>query len=356
MRAYLVALVLLLVIFGSIGGYLFQRFGAFAQMDFTPPPVTIAASAAQRETWDQTLSAVGTIQAVRGVELTSETSGEITAILFDSGETVAAGQPLVVLNDEVEQASRASQVANVELATLLFERDSALILQKSIPQSQFDRSRADLQRARAQLLETQARLANKTIAAPFAGTLGIRRVDVGDYLAPGTVIATLQDTSELEIDFTVPARFASKLKPGLAVAVAVDAYPQREISATVTAVDARVDPDTRNVLLRAKLEEVEGLIPGMFAVLEVDLGDQQEVVTIPETAMTYSLRGNTVWVIEDAQEGGLSAAARVVVAGSVRAGRIAVLEGLQPGERVVSVGQNKLYRGVRVEIDEDLQL
>ena len=356
MRAYLVAIILLLVIFGSIGGYLYQRFSAFADMDFSPPPVTIAASLARQEIWDQTLSAVGTIQAVRGVELTSEASGEITQILFDSGDAVAAGQRLVVLNDEVEQASRANQMANVELASLLFDRDSALIQQKSIPQSQYDRSRADLQRARAQLLETEARLANKTITAPFAGTMGIRRVDVGDYLSPGTVIATLQDRSELEIDFTVPARFSPKLQPGLSVKVSVDAYPERKFTATVAAVDARVDPNTRNVLLRAKLDEVEGLLPGMFAILEVDLGDQQQLVTIPETAMTYSLRGNTVWVIEEAEGGGLTATARVVVGGPVREGRVAVLEGLQAGEKVVSVGQNKLYRGVRVVVDEDLNL
>jgi membrane fusion protein (multidrug efflux system) len=356
LKAYLTAVVLLLLIFGSIGGYLYQRFSSFADMDFTPPPVTIAASEAMLATWDQTLSAVGTIQAVRGVELTSEASGEITKILFDSGDKVRKGQLLLVLNEEVELASRQNQIASVELAQILYNRDSTLIKQKSIPQAQYDRSRADLARARAQLLETEARLANKQIEAPFAGTMGIRRVDVGDYLSPGTVIATLQDHSELEIDFTVPARYAPKLKPGLPVSVRIDAYPDREFSATVVAIDARVDPNTRNVLLRARLDEVEGLIPGMFAVLEVDLGDRQELVTVPETAMTYALRGNTVYVIEDVEDGGLTATARVVVAGTVRDGKISVLEGLSAGERVVSVGQNKLYRGVRVVIDEDVNL
>ena len=354
LKAYLIVIFLLLAIFGSIGGYLYQRFSAFADMDFTPPPVTIAASDAVLETWDQTLSAVGTIQAVRGVELTSETSGEITQISFDSGDKVTAGKRLLVLNDEVEQASRQNQIASLELAQILFDRDRALIAQKSIPQTQFDRSRADLNRARAQLLETEARLDNKQIEAPFSGTMGIRRVDVGDYLAPGTVIATLQDHSELEIDFTVPARYSPKLRAGLTISVRVDAYPNRVFHATVAAVDARIDPNTRNVLLRARLEEVDGLIPGMFALLEVDLGDRQQVVTIPETAMTYALRGNTVYVIEDADSGDLTATARVVVAGTVREGRIAVLEGLSAGEQVVSVGQNKLYRGVRVLIDENV--
>lgn len=356
MKAYAVAIVLLLVIFGAIGGYLYQRFSAFASMDFTPPPVTIAVSTARAETWYETLSAVGTIQAVRGVQLTSETSGEITQIRFDSGDTVAAGQLLVVLNDEVEQASRNNQRASLDLANILFERDQSLIRQKSIPQTQFDRSRADLERARAQLAETEARLANKRIEAPFAGTIGIRQVDVGDYLAPGTLIATLQDHSELEIDFTVPARYAPKLRAGLPIDVRVDAFADRVFKAVVTAVDARVDPSTRNVLLRARLADTDGLLPGMFATLALDLGEQQALVTIPETAMTYALQGNTVYVIEPLEDGSLTATARVVRAGKVRDGRVAVLEGLSAGEQVVSVGQNKLYRGVRVVIDEAVTL
>ncbi|NJN52204.1 MAG: efflux RND transporter periplasmic adaptor subunit [Gammaproteobacteria bacterium] len=356
MRAYVVAILLLLVIFGSIGGYLYQRFGAFAAMDFSPPPVTIAASTATLESWDETLSAVGTIQAVRGVELTSESSGEATRILFNSGDHVSAGELLVVLNDEVEQASRQNQLASLELAELLFDRDRALVEQRSIPQTQFDRTKADLERARAQLLETDARLANKSIRAPFAGTIGVRRINVGDYLSPGTVIATLQDHSELEIDFTVPARHTPKLRAGLRVAVSVDAYPSRMFGAVVAAVDARVDPNTRNILLRARLTEVAGLLPGMFAVLDVDLGEQQQVIAIPETAMTYALQGNTVYVIEPTADGQLTATARIVRAGRVRDSKVAVLEGLNAGDRVVSVGQNKLYRGVRVVVDESVQL
>ena len=356
MKAYVFVIVLLLAIFGSIGGYLYQRFSAFASIDFMPPPVTIAASTAVLETWDETLNAVGTIKAVRGVELTSETSGEITYIHFDSGDQVTARQLLVVLNDKVEQASRKNQIASLDLAQLLFVRDQTLIEQKSIPQTQFDRSRADLESARAQLAETEARLANKRIEAPFAGTMGIRRVDVGDYLSPGTVIAALQDHSELEIDFTVPARYSPRLRAGLNLSVRIDAYPERTFSAVVTAVDSRIDPNTRNVLLRARLKEAEGLLPGMFAVLEVDLGDKQRVITIPETAMTYALQGNTVFVVESTQDGGLTATAKVVRSGNVRDGKVAVLEGLEAGDKVVSVGQNKLYRGVRVVVDENVAL
>ncbi|MGI9325233.1 MAG: efflux RND transporter periplasmic adaptor subunit [Pseudomonadales bacterium] len=356
MKAYAIVVGLLLVIFGAIGGYLYQRFSAFADMDFSPPPVTVAASTATLQRWGQVLNAVGTIAAVRGVELTSETSGEITQIHFDSGQRVTAGQLLLVLNDQVERASRRNQLASLELANILFERDSALIKRKSIPQSQFDRSRADLERAKAQLAETNARLANKRIEAPFAGTMGIRRVDIGDYLAPGTIIATLTDHSELEIDFTVPARYAPSLRPGLPVSVRVDAFPDRVFSAQLTAIDATVDPNTRNVLLRAALKDAPGLLPGMFTTLEVDLEQKQQVVTVPETAMTYSLQGNTVYVLEKTADGGLTAIARVVKPGTVRGGQVAVVDGLSAGEQVVSVGQNKLYRGVRVLLDETVDL
>ena len=356
LKAYVVVTAILIIIFGAIGGLLYKRFSAFSSMDFSPPPVTIAASIATSESWEQVLNAVGSILAVRGVDLTSETSGEITEIHFDSGDVVKTHQLLVVLNNEIEAASRNNQIAGLELAEILFERDKALIKQKSIPQSQYDRSRADLGRAKAQLAETEARLANKKIRAPFAGTIGIRRVDVGDYLSPGTVIATLQDHSELEIDFTVPARYAPKLRAGLNVGVEVDAFPDRRFEAVVSAVDSRVDTATRNVLLRAVLKDSEGLLPGMFATLEVDLGENQSVVSVPETAMTYALQGNTVYVVEETEDGSLTANARIVKAGQVRNGKVAILSGIEAGERVVSVGQNKLFRGVRVLVDENVAL
>ena len=170
------------------------------------------------------------------------------------------------------------------------------------------------------------------------------------------IVSCTSPDTELEIDFTVPARYAPSLQAGRGVKVRVDAYPERVCSAVVTAVDSRVDPNPRNVLLRARLREATGLLPGMFAVLEVDLGLQQQVVAIPETAMTYALQGNTVFVLEPTEDGQLTATAKVVRAGKVRDGRIAVLEGLNAGDRVVSVGQNKLYRGVRVIVDENVRL
>jgi membrane fusion protein (multidrug efflux system) len=352
LRAYLLVAFLLLVIFGAISAYLYRQSSGLAATDFSRPPATVAAAIAQRETWPSTLEAVGTIKAARGVRLSTEESGEITGITVKSGDRVAAGDLLLTLNDQVEQASRERQIANLELAKLLFERDRQLIKQKSIPQTQFDRSKADLDSAIAQLAETEARLENMRVRAPFSGTVGIIHARVGDYIEPGDTITTLQDLSELEVDFTVPARHFPQLHRGLDISVRVAAFPQRTFRATLQAVDAQVDAGTRNLLLRASLRDSEGLLPGMFASLTIDLGRPQEVVTVPETAIAYSLHGNTVYLVHE-KEGQLSVEPRVVTTGGSRQGRTAVTGGLEPGTRVVTAGQNKLFRGAPIVIDEN---
>ena len=351
MRAYLYVAVLLLLIFGGIAGYLYNKFSTFASMDFTPPPITVTATVAASETWPATLEAVGTIRAARGVELAAETSGEIIAISVTSGDQVSAGQLLLTLNDSVEQASKKRQQANLVLARQLHERDASLIKQKSIPQSQYDRSQADLDAAIASLAEIEALLDNKRIVAPFAGTIGIIKVKRGDYIESGTAITTLQDLSSLEVDFSVPARYFPDLQHGLQVKVRT-ASSKREFPATLVAIDAAVDTGTRNLALRARVEQSDGLLPGMFAQLLIDLDQPQEVVTLPETAVTYSLQGNTIYVVEE-DEDGLFVQPRVVQTGAVREGRIAIASGLKPGEQVVSVGQNKLYRGARIVLEEN---
>ncbi len=351
MRAYLYAFLLLLVIFGSIGAYLYNRYSTLSNADFTPPAVTIAAGTAKSEVWPSLLEAVGTIRAARGVELSAETSGEVIEVAAQSGEVVQQNQLLVTLNDAVEQASLKRQQANLTLAQLLHDRDARLIKQRSIPQNQYDRSRADLDSALAQLAETEARLQNKRIVAPFAGTIGIVAVKVGDYVDPGDTITTLQDLSTLEIDFSVPARHFPNLHPGLKIAVHTSAFPEREFSATLEALDSRVNAATRNLLLRASLDDSEGLLPGMFARLVIDLDKPKNVVAVPETAVTYSLHGSTVWVLNQGR-GQTTAHPRVVETGAARDGKIAINAGLRAGEWIVTVGQNKLQRGARVTIDE----
>ncbi|MFT5693012.1 MAG: membrane fusion protein (multidrug efflux system) [Oceanicoccus sp.] len=357
MRSYVATFVVLVMIFGSIAGYRYTQSSGAAAANYPRPPVVIAASRSIFESWDQYLDSVGTIKAVHGVELSSETSGQITQIFFDSGDVVSKGELLLILNDTVEQASKQNQIASLDLAKLLHERDAKLVEQKSIPQSQYDRSRADLQRAQAQLIETEARLSQKRITAPFDGTLGIRRVDVGDYVSPGTVIASIQDLTELEVDFTLPSQAGPLLAKGQSITVAAAAYPEQQFQATLFAMDSRVDTSTRNIAVRAKLEPGSRLLPGMFATLRIALQREKKVVTVPETAVTYSLHGNTIYIIRSTADDTVLGQEPVIVeVGQVRNGRIAILSGLDEGEQVVTAGQNKLYRGALVAIDESVKL
>lgn len=355
MRAYLFAGLLLLLIFGGIGVYLYSRYAQLSAMDFSPGPVTITAAIAQTANWDSSLAAIGTIRAVRGVELSAESSGEVTAVAVTSGDQVKKGDLLVALNDRVEQASRENQIASLHLARLLYQRDLKLVAQKSIPQSQYDRSRADLDQATAQLAETEARLDEKRIHAPFAGTVGIVHAKVGSYINPGDNITTLQDLSELEIDFTAPAHYYPLLRLGQAIKVRTDAFPDKTFDATLRALDTKVDPATGNLLLRATLAQGSNLLPGMFAQLEIYLGTPRELVVLPETAVTYSLQGDTVYVLEQ-DDKGLSVAPRVVTTGAARDGRVAISSGLASGERVATSGQHKLFKGARVVVDDAVAL
>ncbi len=347
-------IVLLVLIFGGIAGYLYNKFSALSATDFTPPPITIAAATAQTAIWPSRLEAVGTVRAARGAELSAETSGEVMAISVQSGDPVEAGQSILTLNDSRERADRRRLEANLKLARQLYERDANLIKKKTIPQSQYDRSLAELNSAIAQLAETDARLDNKRIIAPFDGTVGIIRVKVGDYIESGTPITSLQDLADLEVDFSVPDRYVPSLRTGLGIAVRVAAFPDKVFKATVSALDASVDSGTRNLLMRAQLDESDGLLPGMFARLVIDLDQPTRVVTVPETAVSYSLHGNIVYVLTQSK-GQTTANPRVVETGETRDGHTAILKGLLSGEWVVTAGQNKLHRDARVTIDDEVK-
>ena len=350
MRSYFYVALVLMIIFGAIGGYLTKRYLEFSKLDFSPPPVTVAVERAVVDSWSQSLNAVGTINAVRGIELKSETAGEVSEIYFESGQTVSAGQPLVRLNDDVEQATRKNRLANLELARVFFDRDKALLENKSISQSKFDQSRANKDSAVAKLSEIEAVLSRKVISAPFAGVIGLRRIDLGDYLSLGDVITNLQDLTQLEIDFSIPSRYRASLKTGLTLDVKVDAFPDSTYTAKVSAIDSRVDVSTRTLSIRAIFDKTQGLMPGMFGSLNLDLGQTQELVTLPETAVTYSVQGNVVYFVHEDKKVS-TAFPRVVEVGPARDGKVAILSGVSEDELIVTAGQNKLYRGAKVRFD-----
>jgi membrane fusion protein (multidrug efflux system) len=303
LRAYVIAVTLLLVLLGGTGLYLQQRFSAFAAADFTPPPATVAAAQARSAPWRETIEAIGTVRAARGILLSAETAGDVTALHVRSGDDVQAGQLLLSIDERVEVATRQRILARLELAELLYERDASLIRQKSIPQTQFDQSRADLAAARAELAEIDAILRNKRVTAPFAGRLGILQVRLGDYVEAGTPLATLQDLSALEVDFSLPDRYAPRLRPDSPCPCTPRHSPSGRFGPRCRHWTRASTRNTRNLNLRAVIEDGEGLLPGMFARLRMDLGSAPQRVLVPETAVTYSLQGDTVYVIERDDQG-----------------------------------------------------
>ena len=334
------------------------------QMFSAPQPaISVDAATAEERPWQGRLPAIGTLKAFQGVDLTVEVGGTVQQVLFRSGEQVSLQQPLIQMDSDVEQASLGTAQAELGLARVEYERGRSLVNRQSISKSEFDRLSASLQKANASVAQLQAQLAKKRILAPFAGTIGIRQVDLGDYLSPGTPIATLQDLSKLYVDFFLPEQAVPKLAVGELVRFSVAAYPSEMFEGEIAAINPKVEDTTRNVQVRAMLINPDNkLLPGMFANLEVLLPGEQNLIVVPETAITYTLYGNSVYVIgekkgEDGQvvkddkgQAELVVERRFVETGERREGQVVILKGLQAGEQVVSAGQLKLDNGAHVSI------
>ncbi|MDM8347521.1 efflux RND transporter periplasmic adaptor subunit [Pseudomonas sp. sp1636] len=336
------------------------------QFSAPPPPISVNAAEAVERPWQSRLPAIGTLKAFQGIDLTVEVAGTARDVLFQSGEKVGLDQPLIQMDSDVEKASLSTAQAELGLARVEYQRGRNLVNRQAISKSEFDRLSAELQKANASVAQLQATLAKKRILAPFAGTIGIRQIDVGDYLASGTTIATLQDLSTLFVDFFLPEQNVPQLAIGQRVRVQVAAYPDEVFDAQIVAINPKVEATTRNLLVRARLANPdEKLLPGMFANLQVLLAGETPQVLIPETAITYTLYGNSVYVIapQRAEDGSPASTAdgqpilqverRFVETGERREGRVVILKGLQSGEQVVSAGQLKLDNGARVAIVSD---
>lgn len=342
------------------------------------PPVNVTATNAEKRDWQSRLPAIGTLRAIQGVTVTAEVSGIVRNILFVSGDKVKQNQPIVQLENDVEEATLRTAEADLGLAQVEYERGKSLVGRQAISKSEYDRLAAQLNRSTATVAQLRAALAKKRILAPFDGTIGIRRVDVGDYVSPGTEIVTLQDLSTLLIDFFLPEQDFPLLKPGQAVTVRVAAYPEQSFEALIEAISPRVDNETRNLLVRASMANPDGkLLPGMFANLEVQLPDSAPRVVVPETAVAFTLYGNSVYVVvpqkkkaddkdtdvastsqtkaTPSSEKKLEVERRFVKTGERREGNVVILEGLKPGEQVVTSGQLKLDNGTAVAIVKDPQ-
>lgn len=329
---------------------------------FALPAVTISSSKATLKTWTPTINAVGSVVAVNGVDVSPEVAGSVMAIHFQSGQMVTAGQPLVQLDDRTDQQDLKNFTAQLTLSQLNYNRQADLIKTKSTAQSSLDEASAQLQEAQASVDKTKVLISQKLIAAPFSGKIGIREVNLGQYVSPGTTLVGLQSMDPLFVQFTLPQVHFKQLYMNQAVTIEVDNYPGKIFQGKITAIDASVDVQTRNILVEATVPNKDlQLYPGMFANVEVMLPTKENVITVPQTAVSFSLYGDSVFTItpdgKDKDDKPIfKVHRRYVTTGDRRGNEIAVLKGLKTGEEVVTAGQLKLEDGVQVHIDNSVKL
>jgi membrane fusion protein, multidrug efflux system len=323
-----------------------------------PPPATVSVAEAKAEVIPNLLVAVGELAAVHQVNVTSDVSGRITEIQFIAGAHVKAGTPLVQLYDAPEQGDLSNFKAQATVGQLSLDRAKQLAARQFGPQATVDTAQAAFDQAQAGIAKTEAIISQKLVRAPFDGDLGVRHVEVGQYLTAGTQIVSLTDLSVLYANFTVTEKGSGQLKDGQTVRVVVDAYPGRIFEGKVTTIEPQISSDTRNIHVQATIDNPDHILkPGMFATTTVVLPDKPPVVTVPETAVDYSLYGDSAFVIQEKKgddgKTSLSAVRTFVQTGNRIDGRAEILKGVKPGDRVVAVGQLKLQSGAAVTISAD---
>ena len=323
-----------------------------------PPPATVTVAQARSEVVPNLLTAVGDLAAVHQVNVVPDVPGRVTEIKFTAGASVKAGSPLVQLFDGPEQGDLANYKAQATGASLALDRAKQLAARQFGPQSTVDAAQATYDQANAGIAKTEAIISQKLVRAPFDGELGVRHVEVGQYLTAGTQIVSLTDLSQLYANFTLTEKDSAQLKVGQVVRVAVDAYPGRTFEGKINAIEPQIATDTRNIHVQATLDNPDHILkPGMFTTTTVVLPDRPAVVTVPETAVDYTLYGDSVFLITEktADDGktSLTAVRTFVRTGDRIDGRAEILSGLKVGDRVVAVGQLKLQSGTAVAISTD---
>jgi multidrug efflux system membrane fusion protein len=357
---FIIVGLLLALLVGALVGFNAFRDHAIKQFfaNNRPPPTPVSISEAKSEVIPNLLTAVGDLAAVHQVNVTSDVSGRITGILFDAGSSVKEGAPLVQLFDAPDQGDLANFKAQAVVARLSLDRAKQLAARQFGPQSTVDQAQATYDQANAGIAKTEALISQKLVRAPFDGVLGVRHVEVGQYLTAGTMIVTLTDLSTLYANFTVTEKDSGQLKVGQTVRLAVDAYPGRKFEGKITTIEPQIATDTRNIHVQATIANPDHILkPGMFVTTTVVLPDKPAVITVPETAVDYTLYGDSVYLLTDkkADDGktSLTAVRTFVRTGDRVEGSAEILSGLKPGDRVVAVGQNKLQSGMAVSISPD---
>lgn len=351
---------LLVVLFGGLYGWQILREGMIKKFLSAPqPPAVVSSTIATEQTVPKYLAGIGTLQAVHQVTVSPEVAGRVTQIMFEPGASVQAGDPLVQLFDKPERGDLATYEAQAKLAELNLGRARALIRREFETQVNVDLQQSNLDIANANIGKSQALITQKLVRAPFSGQLGVRQIDLGQYLTAGAAVVTLTDLGMLYVNFTLPEQTRSQLVIGQEVDIQVDAYPSRPFKAKLTTIEPQINADTRNIKVQATLENPEHLLlPGMFANARIVLPPQANVLTLPETAVDYSLYGDSVFLITDDGKDAdgkpkLKVVRTFVKTGDRQNSTVSIVSGLKAGDKVVASGQVKLNSGAAVTIKED---
>jgi membrane fusion protein (multidrug efflux system) len=356
-------LAVVLAIVGGLGFVKYRQFQtAMAQgASFAPPPTAVTTIIAQRQTWPSTLGLIGTAAAIQGVTVSADLPGTVEKINFESGKEVRAGDVLVELDTRQERAQLAAAEADRDLARINYDRQQQLVNQGVVARNEYDNANAQQKSTEAKVGEIKATIERKTIKAPFSGILGIRQVNLGQYLAAGQAIVSLQSLNPIYVNFGVPQQDATHVQIGRTLRVTSDNLPGAQFSGRVTAIDSVVNETTRNIQVQATLANPkERLRPGMFVQVDVGVGANRDVIALPASAITYAPYGDSVFVVTDMKDPKTGKAYRgvrqqfVKLEGS-RGDQVAVVSGLNPGEEVVSSGGFKLRNGAAVVINNNVQ-
>jgi membrane fusion protein, multidrug efflux system len=357
-RWFVIMALLLTLVLGGLYG--FNRFRQQAIATFfannRPPPAQISAVEVETETVPRFATGIGSVTAIHQVTINPEVGGRVTKIFFEPGATVKAGDPLVQLNDSPDRGDLANYQAQAHWAETTLQRSSELAKHQYEARETVDQKQSQLDQARAQIIKTEALIEQKLIRAPFSGQLGMRQIEVGQYLTPGARIVTLTDLSMLYVNFTLPSQIRAQISVGQQVNVTADAFPGRVYTAEITTIEPQVSADTRTMTVQATMRNPDNsLLPGMFVNAAVVLPAQPDMVVLPETAVDYTLYGDSVYVIrEDGKDANgnpiLKAVRTAVKTGARWGGKVAILNGLKPGLRVAAAGQIKLQDGVQVAV------
>jgi membrane fusion protein (multidrug efflux system) len=361
-KRMIIMLIIVGVLFGGIFGFKAVQARMMKKyMKFQMPPATVTAVEAELQPWQPQLKAVGSLRAVRGVDVTSEISGLVRSLEFRSGQTVTADQVLVRLNADADIAQLHALQAAADLAKTTYERDKKQFEVQAVSQATLDAEAADLRSKQAQVAQQQALVDKKTIKAPFSGKLGISTVNPGQYVNPGDKIVTLQELDPLYVDFYLPEQELSKVAIGQAVGMRSDTYPGRSFNGRITVINPKVDPDSRNFQVEATVANPRHeLLPGMYSTVEVRAGTEQRYLTVPQTAVTYNPYGDTVYIVQEKGKGPdgkplLIVQQTFITVGPTRGDQVAILSGVKEGDTVVTSGQLKLRSGSAVVINNAVQ-